>query len=236
MLAAAEDEERIPAVPRIERASSKSVERGILTGDEFSRIFRVRWIDARAYFASALAAVAGLRMGEILALRRSNIDSERLVVSVVRSYDSAERIMGGTTKNGKARRVTVPATVCRGLEMLAAMNPHGDNDPLVFWSDRTPDKPCDYKMIERGLYRALAEIGIDETERRRRNLSFHSWRHWLNSQLIEAHVAPEKIRAVTGHSSSEMTMHYYHAQTSEMTDVRAVQARLEGCFISAAER
>ena len=91
-------------------------------------------------------------------------------------------------------------------------------------------------MIERGLYRALADIGIGEAERRRRNLSFHSWRHWLNSQLIEAHVAPEKIRAVTGHSSSEMTMLYYHAQTSEMADVRAVQTRLERCFISAEEQ
>ena len=174
-------------------------------------------------------------MGEVLALRRSNIDAERLLVSVVRSYDSAERIMGSTTKNGKARVVTVPPIVSRGLEMLAAVNPHGGDDPLVFWSDRTPDKPCDYKMIERGLYRAMAEIGIDEAERRRRNLSFHSWRHWLNSQLIEAHVAPEKIRAVTGHSSSEMTMLYYHAQTSEMADVRDVQARLAGSFIAAEE-
>jgi hypothetical protein len=71
-------------------------------------------------------------------------------VSVLRSYDSAERIMGGTTKNGKACSVAVPPTVCRGLEMLAAVNPHGGDDPLVVWSDRTPDKPCDYKMIERG--------------------------------------------------------------------------------------
>jgi integrase len=70
VLEAAEDEERVPAVPRIERASGKIAERGILSGDEFSRIFRVRWIDPRAYFASALAAVAGLRMGEVLALRR----------------------------------------------------------------------------------------------------------------------------------------------------------------------
>jgi hypothetical protein len=116
--------------------------------------------------------------------------------------------------------------------MLAAVNPHGGEDPLVFWSDGTPDKRCDYNLTECGLYRALAEIGIDEAERRRRNLSFHSWCYWLNSQLIEAHVALEKIRSVTGRSSSEMTMLYYHAQTSEMDGVRDIQARLEGCFIS----
>jgi hypothetical protein len=56
--------------------------------------------------------------------------------------------------------------------------PHdGEDPPLVFWADNTPDKPCDYKLITRGLYQALAQIGIDESERRQRHLSFHSWRH-----------------------------------------------------------
>ena len=40
VLEAAEDEERIPAVPRIERASGKSAERGILSADEFRCIFK----------------------------------------------------------------------------------------------------------------------------------------------------------------------------------------------------
>jgi integrase len=88
------------------------------------------------------------------------------------------------------------------------------------------------KLITRGLYRALAEIGIDDAERRRRHLSFHSWRHWLNSQLIEAHVPPEKIRMLTGHSSSEMTLLYYHAQVDAMADVRDVQTRMfENCLV-----
>jgi integrase len=115
--------------------------------------------------------------------------------------------------------------------MLYTANPYGGEDPLIFWADNTPDKPCDYKVITRGLYRALAQIGISDAERRRRCLSFHSWRHWLNSQLIEAHVPAEKIRMLTGHSSSEMTLLYYHAQVDAMADVRGVQARmLDGCF------
>jgi hypothetical protein len=86
-------------------------------------------------------------MGEVLALRRSNINSEQLMVSVARSYDSAERTLGTTTKNGRSRAITIPPSVCRGLEKLAAANPHSSKDPLVFWSDRTPDMPCDYKLI-----------------------------------------------------------------------------------------
>ena len=42
---------------------------------------------------------------------------------------------------------------------------------------------------------------------------------------------PEKIRMLTGHSSSEMTLLYYHTQVEAMADVRDVQARmLENCL------
>jgi len=232
VLEAAEDENRIDAVPRIDRAASRPTERGIPTTNEFHGIFAARWEDPRAYYASALAAVTGCRMGEILALRLSNIDSVRLLVSVERSYDSAERVICATTKNGKSRMVTIPPMVCHGLEMLATANPHTGVDPLVFWSEKTPDRPCDYKLVTRGLYRALTQIGIDAAERRRRHLSFHSWRHWLNSQLVEAHVPPEKIRMLTGHSSSEMTLLYYHTQLEAMADVQDVQARmLKNCLV-----
>ena len=63
ILEAAKDEDHIPAVPRIDRAAGRRVERGILSADEFRRIFSAQWEDPRAYFASALAAVAGLRIG-----------------------------------------------------------------------------------------------------------------------------------------------------------------------------
>ncbi len=43
VLEAAEDEERIPAVPRIDRAAGKNADWGILSIDEFRRIFTVRW-------------------------------------------------------------------------------------------------------------------------------------------------------------------------------------------------
>jgi hypothetical protein len=75
----------------------------------------------------------------------------------------------------------------------------------------------------------MVQIGLDEAERRRRNLSFHGFRHGLNTALLEAHVPPEKVRTVTGHSSIDMTLLYHHAQVDAMADVRAAQARmLEG--------
>ena len=73
VLEAAEDENGIDAVPRIDRAASRPTERGIPIADEFRRIFAARWEDPRACHASALAAVTGCRMGEILALSRLNI-------------------------------------------------------------------------------------------------------------------------------------------------------------------
>ena len=62
VLEAAEDEERIPAVPRLDRAAGRSVERGTPSAAEFRRTFTAQWEDPRAYFASALAAVSGLSL------------------------------------------------------------------------------------------------------------------------------------------------------------------------------
>lgn len=233
VLEAAEDEGRISAVPTIERAAGKSAEKGILTGEELRRLFSVEWEDPRAYYAAALASISGFRVSECLALRLSSIDAGRLLVTVARSFDSAERLENDTTKNGRTRLVTLPAEVCRGLLALAAVNPHDEADPLVFWSDKTPGVPVDYKLIRREFYRAMARAGIDEAERRRRRLGFHGFRGGFNTALLEAHVPPEKIRMVVGHSSAEMTALYYHAQIDALADIRAVQARmLEGVSLA----
>ncbi len=54
-----------------------------------------------------------------------------------------------------------PPVVCRGMQMLAAINPNPVRIRSSSGRKKTPDKPCDYKLLTRGLYRALSQIGID---------------------------------------------------------------------------
>jgi integrase len=61
------------------------------------------------------------------------------------------------------------------------------------------------------FYKALEKIGLEREERLRRRVSFHSYRHWFNTCLLESGLSPETIRLLTGHTP-QMTARYNHAQ------------------------
>ena len=102
------------------------------------------------------------------------------------------------------------------IQRLIDINPFKKPESFLFFS-RLENKPVEGVFLTRGLYRALKEIGIDEKQRQQRNITFHSWRHWFNSLLINARVPVQKIQAITGHLTAEMTQHYYHPD--ELSDV-----------------
>ena len=60
----------------------------------------------------------------------------------------------------------------------------------------------------------------------RRNLSFHAWRHFLNTLLLTSNVGLSKVQKVTGHKSLKMTDHYTHFDTKQFTEVVDVQNNL----------
>ncbi|MCB1318498.1 MAG: tyrosine-type recombinase/integrase, partial [Leptospiraceae bacterium] len=69
-------------------------------------------------------------------------------------------------------------------------------------------------------------IGIGDRERRERNLSFHSWRHFANSLFVSKGIPLLEVQSLIGHSSVRMTNHYFHAQFN----TEAVRAAQESLF------
>ena len=80
--------------------------------------------------------------------------------------------------------------------------------------------------LRRHFERALRIIGIDEAERIKRNLTFHAWRHFLNTLLRMSNVSDSKVQSVTGHKTKKMTDHYMHFDTRQFTEVKEVQTNL----------
>jgi len=70
----------------------------------------------------------------------------------------------------------------------------------------------------------MVSIGITEETRRKRNITFHSHRHFLNSLLINGNIPHQKIQSITGYLTVEITQHYYHLD--DMQDVQKVQESL----------
>jgi len=109
---------------------------------------------------------------------------------------------------------------------LIVMNPYGTPDSFVFFSPTLSDRPIDQNIFIKGYYRALEKIGIDEQERRRRKLVFHSHRHFVNTLFVNSGLPLYKIQSQTGHLTDRMTEHYFHLDTDEMADIRRVQNSL----------
>jgi integrase len=217
ILEAAEDKSLIQYVPKVERAANRPKLRGILTVDEVRQIFSIDWLDYRAYVMNLMAASTGLRRGELLALTLQEVHDNYITIS--RSWDEAFGVLNETTKTGRSRTIIIPTNLQSEIERLIQINPWGKPDSFLFFSS-IESKPIEGKIISKDLYRALRQIGIGNKERIERNITFHSWRHWFNSLLINARIPLQKIQSLTGHLTNEMTQHYYHPD--EMSDVLKV--------------
>jgi integrase len=190
-----------------------------LTEAETGALFAVKWDDKRAYAAALLAATAGLRSGEVRAIRRSDIGE--VILNVDHSYSDWDGIK--SPKNGEARRIPLLPRV-RGLLMdLLAENPHtGIDDPFVFYSEY-PDKPIRGEPLLKGLVRAMAAAGIDTTGRK---VDFHSFRHYYASRMADR-MAADQVARITGHKSKAMAEHYQsHITEAAITEAGRIGAEV----------
>ena len=107
----------------------------IASPDEARELLDALPAEERALWATAL--YAGLRHGELRALRWADIDIEGLVIGVARGWDAKEGEQDGGT--GAAARRTVPL-ITRLAPFLAAhkLATCRDDDALVFGDRRSP--------------------------------------------------------------------------------------------------
>jgi len=215
----AEEKSLIQYIPRIDRAAENPTQKGILTIEEVKELFSIDWPDKRGYVGSLLAASTGLRLGELKSLTLEDLHLEENYINVRRSWDKRNRTFTMTTKTGKARNIFIPENVKNEIVKLIELNPYNKTPKtFLFYADKISDKPAESEIFVRSLYKAFKKIGLDEQTRKDRNITFHSWRHFLNSLLINARIPLQKIQGLVGHSAlGDMSHHYY--RLDDMRDV-----------------
>jgi integrase len=188
----------------------------IATPEEARELLDVLPAEDRALWATAL--YAGLRHGELRALRWSDIDLEARVIHVARGWDAKEGEQDG--KSAAARR-TVPL-IGRLAPFLAAhkLATGRDDDALVFGA--TADAPFEPSTVRR---RALAAWGWktgpnpEKTGPRRitvkaradamERIGLHEARHTFASLMIAAGVNAKALSAIMGHATIAITFDVY---------------------------
>jgi integrase len=147
----------------------------------------------------ATALYAGLRRGELQALRWHDIDLERDVIRVERSWD---RVIGPIDPKSHAgqRRVPLTQTLRRHIISHRLHHPHTDAEDLAF--GRTAMRPFIPRTTLERARRAWAQTSLTP-------ILFHECRHTYAAYMIAAGVNPKALQTYMGHASITITLDRY---------------------------
>ena len=149
-----------------------------------------------------LGAYAGMRFGEVAALRVGNLNLLRRSLQVAETLNEvgSDLIFGPPKTSTSRRSIALPTFVCENLSRHLANYGHGDGQ-LVFASpEGQPVRRRNWQ--KRVWYRAVdASVG--------RPCTFHDLRHSAASLLIREGLSPKVIQERLGHASIKTTLDTY---------------------------
>jgi len=196
----------------------------ILTIEEVRRLFPKDYESVWgkkiiAYAANLMASITGMRIGEVLGLRGEYIfESYILVCGQYGEWGYQDK-----TKTKENRSIPVMPEMMALLQMLMK-----DNGKGFVFSLNGGATPVSRNYVATEFGRALNKIGISNDEIRKRGLSLHGWRHFLNTELQRQGLTIQQVQGVTGHKSKRMTDWYSHLDARNITDVTKAQAAILG--------
>jgi integrase len=165
-----------------------------------------------------VAAMTGLRRGELLGLRWSDVDWLAQRVRVRRNYVRGEF---GTPKSRRSTRsVPMALEVAAELERLSHVSSWTEDEHLVFAHPATGE-PLYVAGIARRMRKALEAAGLDDTHR------VHDLRHTFGTQCAAAGVAMRTLQEWMGHKHISTTQRYadYAPSSREADMIAAAFAR-----------
>jgi integrase len=179
---------RLPAVRgRRERIASP---------EEGQRLLTVLPERDRPIWATAL--YAGLRRGELMALRWEDVDLAVGVIRVERSYDDKGRVE--IEPKSRAGQRTIPIVGALRDVLIEHKARQGRDGGLVFGT--SAERPFQPSNLWRRAQRAWKRAGLEP-------IGLHEARHTFASVLIAAGVNAKAITAYMGHASIQTTYDLY---------------------------
>jgi integrase len=152
--------------------------------------------DAAIYLTAALT---GLRLGEVLALRVRDVDFDNDTIRVLQSVDPIEGV--GTTKSGHGRSVPMVPQVAAALARLLQRDRYTGPDDLVFPND--VGRWLNGSALRRRYREAQTAAGL-------RPLRFHDLRHTFGTHGRTSAESDRELQEWMGHADVRTTARYTH--------------------------
>ena len=147
----------------------------------------------------AVTAVLGLRIGEVLALRVSDIDFVRKIVRVRQSVDAATRNVQAVKSQASSADVPIPSQLAARRRSYRRTH-DGISDPLCVNRRGRPFSAN--KLREKRLHPLLVKLGIPRG-------GFHAARHGATSALLADGATPAVVQKQLRHSDPRITLGIY---------------------------
>lgn len=174
----------------------------VLNKQEISRLIACAG-NLKHQTALALAYATGLRVGELLALKVSDIDSQRMTLRVEQG------------KGGKDRYAMISPILLERLRVwwrVARAQGKMLNGGWLF-PGRDPIDPLTAKQLNRAIHEAATLAKIDK------RVSMHTLRHSFATHLLEQKVDIRVIQVMLGHKKLETTALYTQVATEVLKEV-----------------
>ena len=145
----------------------------------------------------------GLRVGETLALRNTDVDLEDKTISICKTLTTDENgkvIMGKTPKTEDGIRILpIPDKIMPYiLEQLEISK--NNRDGQLFLSKN--DNLVDHRNVNRSLHKILDKLGVT-------SVSTHSLRHTYATRCAHSGMKDVVLQYLMGHSDISITKQYY---------------------------
>jgi integrase len=209
--------------------------RGVLSPQEAAALFSLNWKDKRHMILNLVAMTTGLRIAEILALKKEQVGEKYLFVE--NSFSQTEGLK--STKTEENRSVPIMPVLRDALLKLANFNPHGDG--YIFWGAKK-NRPYSQHFALKYLRKMLVQLRAGEKPNpeqqaeaekywKKRNVVFHSWRHFYASRMTDK-LEARKVMLATGHKTESIFKVYAdHALESDLSDVAMITGEVFGDLI-----
>ena len=194
--------ERPSVLQRMSRVRKPQKLPQVLSVDEVERLLTGA-SNPKHRAALAVAYGAGLRASEVVHLKVTDIDSERMIVRV---------------EQGKGQRDRYAMLSPSLLELLRAWwrQAHAQGKMLQggwLFPGRNPVNPLSTRQLNHACHRAARVADLDK------RVSMHTLRHSFATHLLENKVDIRVIQVLLGHRKLETTARYSHVATRTLGEV-----------------
>lgn len=194
-----------PPPPDVKLSDLETIVDYVLTGPrEEKPLLELRRLKVRAMILFMYRT--GVRVSELCALRRRDIDLDTGTASIYRA------------KGGKSRTVHFDAETARVLTTY--WQARGDEArgsgtlPAFSGRDRlgVPGNAISPRTVEHIVAELCNEIGIES------DITPHSFRHGLATELVRRRVRESTVQTILGHASPQTTRIYVHKSAMDVAD------------------